>query len=126
MNRFLKIKACGDYELVNEIKGITSLALTTISRNMDLEDEYYILFNRERETLCKANVIATWLRGAVNSNQIIYGDVIVVKKLNRNGIKKAELGGLVDKDIKELQLVIAEDKNLAAKVVSEMIQLKGV
>ena len=126
MNRFLKIKACGDYELVNEIKGITSLALTTISRNMDLEDEYYILFNRERETLCKANVIATWLRGAVNSNQIIYGDVIVVKKLNRNGIKKAELGGLIDKDIKELQLVIAEDKNLAAKVVSEMIQLKGV
>ena len=126
MNRFLKIKACGDYELVNEIKGITSLALTTISRNMDLEDEYYILFNRERETFCKANVIATWLRGAVNSNQIIYGDVIVVKKLNRNGIKKAELGGLVDKDIKELQLVIAEDKNLAAKVVSEMIQLKGV
>ena len=126
MNRFLKIKASGDYELVSEIKGITSLALTTISRNMDLEDEYYILFNRERETLCKANVIATWLRGAVNSNQIIYGDVIVVKKLNRNGIKKAELGGLIDKDIKELQLLIEEDKNLAAKVVSEMIQLKGV
>ena len=126
MNRFLKIKASGDYELVSEIKGITSLALTTISRNMDLEDEYYILFNRERETFCKANVIATWLRGAVNSNQIIYGDVIVVKKLNGNGIKKAELGGLIDKDIKELQLLIEEDKNLAAKVVSEMIQLKGV
>ena len=126
MNRFLKIKASGDYELVSEIKGITSLALTTISRNMDFEDEYYILFNRERETFCKANVIATWLRGAVNSNQIIYGDVIVVKKLNGNGIKKAELGGLIDKDIKELQLLIEEDKNLAAKVVSEMIQLKGV
>ena len=126
MNRFLKIKACGHYELVSEIKGITSLALTTISRNMDLEDEYYILFNGERETFSKANVIATWLRGAVNSKQIIYGDVIVVKKLNRNGIKKAELGGLIDKDIKELQLLIEEDKNLAAKVVSEMIQLKGV
>ena len=93
---------------------------------MDLEDEYYILFNGERETFSKANVIATWLRGAVNSKQIIYGDVIVVKKLNRNGIKKAELGGLVDKDIKELQLVIEEDKNLAAKVVSEMIQIEGV
>lgn len=126
MNRFLKLKAAGGYDLVSEIKGFISPVLTTISPNMDLEGEYLIVFDKKLKGSDEINIMATWLSGAVKRSQAIYGDAVIAERLNKNGIRKAQLGSLSDKNIEELLLVIREDEALAAKVVSEMIQRKGV
>lgn len=125
MDRFLKVKADGDYELVSEIEGFEKPALVTISNNMDLADEYFIVFDGAAREIASINIMATWLSGAASCGHEIYGDSIVAEKLNKNGIKKALLGSLDDKDIKELQLVLEEDRTLAAKAVSEMFLSKG-
>lgn len=126
MDRFLKLRSAGGYDLVSEIKGFVRPALTAVSYNMDLESEYFIFFDKKLRGSDEINIMATWLSGAMKRSQAIYGDAVIAEKLNKNGIRKAQLGSLSDKNIEELLLVIREDEALAAKVVSEMIQRKGV